>query len=232
MLRGNVSDEVVIVCVKQMAARPSDHLISIEFAAAKGKDAKTVEVLKTTRQHPFYVDGKGWVPAGGLGIGNAIVTRAGPRLVVKSIKWARRAQGYTVYNFEVEALTGKEKDGKNTHSYFVGKHAGGAWVHNDCPVVIDWNKQKKHLFNLFENRGYILGKSILNADADVLLRRAGTGTPITGTPGQAGFRERINFGCTIGQHADQSVSPAIISDTSNAILHYSNRGIHIVPARP
>jgi hypothetical protein len=47
-----------------------------------------------------------------------------------SVKWHRRAEGYTVYNFEVEALSGKEADGRNTHSYFVGKASGGAWVHN------------------------------------------------------------------------------------------------------
>jgi hypothetical protein len=76
------------------------------------------------------VDGKGWLPAGGLAIGNSIVTRAGPRLFVKSIQWNRRAEGYAVYNFEVEALSGKEADGRNTHSYFVGKASGGAWVHN------------------------------------------------------------------------------------------------------
>ena len=128
--RDEVSGKTVVARVKEVFVRTSDHLITIEFAVAKGKDAKTVEVLKTTRQHPFYVDGKGWVPAGGLGIGNAIVTRAGPRLFVKSIKWARRAEGYTVFNFEVESLSGREADGKNAHSYFVGKHSGGAWVHN------------------------------------------------------------------------------------------------------
>ncbi|MBC8139285.1 MAG: hypothetical protein H8F28_25705 [Fibrella sp.] len=92
--------------------------------------SKVVERLKTTRQHPFFVDGKGWLPAGGLAIGNAIVTRAGPRLFVKSIKWLRRAEGYAVYNFEVEALSSKASDGEHTHSYFVGKASGGAWVHN------------------------------------------------------------------------------------------------------
>ncbi|MBC7804524.1 MAG: hypothetical protein H7145_00035, partial [Akkermansiaceae bacterium] len=76
------------------------------------------------------MDGKGWLPAGGLAIGNSIVTRAGPRMFVKSVKWHRRAEGYAVYNFEVEALSGKDADGENTHSYFVGKASGGAWVHN------------------------------------------------------------------------------------------------------
>jgi hypothetical protein len=60
-----------------------------------------------------------------LGVGNAIVTRTGPALIVQWIRWNRRAEGYTVYNFVVE----------DDHSYFVGTHNGGAWVHNpagDC----------------------------------------------------------------------------------------------------
>ena len=68
--------------------------------------------------------GKGFVPAGGLAVGNAIVTRAGPALVVQAVKWNRRAEAYKVYNFVVE----------DDHSYFVGRSGGGAWVHNpgDC----------------------------------------------------------------------------------------------------
>ena len=75
----------------------------------------------------------GFVPAGALAIGNSIVTRAGPALVVKAVKWNHRAQGYDVYNFVVE----------DDHTYFVGKAHGGAWVHNiECNgqfSVIDWS---------------------------------------------------------------------------------------------
>ena len=52
------------------------------------------------------------------------MTRAGPALVVKSVTWNRRAEGYDVYNFVVE----------DDHTYFVGTAHGGAWVHNvECP---------------------------------------------------------------------------------------------------
>lgn len=84
------------------------------------KSGQTVETITASREHPFYVDGKGFVPAGGLAIGNSIVTRAGPSLVVKAIQWNRRAEGYAVYNFVVE----------EEHTYFVGLANGGAWVHN------------------------------------------------------------------------------------------------------
>ena len=79
-----------------------------------------VETIEATRQHPFYVEGKGFVAAAALGIGNAIVTRAGPPLVVGRMAWERRAEGYDVYNLIVEG----------DHTYFVGNSGGGVWVHN------------------------------------------------------------------------------------------------------
>lgn len=116
--------------VSEVFQRHSDHLIAIELADQK--TGKIVERLEATRQHPFFVEGKGFVPAGGLAVGNAIVTRAGPTLQVKSIKWQRRAEGWTVYNFEVES--GK---GEDTHNYFVGRANGGASVHNGlCPGLV------------------------------------------------------------------------------------------------
>lgn len=85
---------------------------------AERKDGVAAETLVTTQEHPFYVEGKGFVPAGSLCIGNSIVTRAGPPLVVKSVTWNRRVE--------------------DDHTYFVGKTNGGTWVHNvNCPIVND-----------------------------------------------------------------------------------------------
>lgn len=52
------------------------------------------EKIETTEEHPFYVEGKGFVKAGELGIGTSIVTRAGPSLRVLdiSLKHVRRAE--------------------------------------------------------------------------------------------------------------------------------------------
>ena len=73
-------------------------------------------VLETTDEHPLYVDGRGFVKAKEVGIGNSIVTRAGPSAKVVAVQAdVRRA---TVYNFTVDAL----------HTYFVGQDAW--WVHN------------------------------------------------------------------------------------------------------
>ena len=80
--------------------------------------------VETTPNHPFYVDGKGFVPACQLGIGNSIITRAGPSAVLDSIEY--RYKVVTVYNFEVEGF----------HTYFVGQDA--LWVHNHCTPLANW----------------------------------------------------------------------------------------------
>ena len=81
------------------------------------------EIIETTAEHPFYVEGQGFVPAGELGIGTSIVTRAGPSLRLQATASHRHQS--TVYNLEVEGF----------HTYFVGNSVQNAvWVHNvDCP---------------------------------------------------------------------------------------------------
>ncbi len=80
------------------------------------------ETVETTDEHPFYVAATGFVPAGRLAVGNAIVTRAGPPAVVVAIEHRRRP--LEVHNLRVEGA----------HTYFVGLSGGGVWVHNQaCP---------------------------------------------------------------------------------------------------
>ncbi len=79
------------------------------------------ETIQTTPGHPFFVEGKGFVLAGHLAVGNAIVTRAGPAVRIVGVEQRTEA---TVYNFEVEG----------THTYFVGTTNGGLWVHNVSAV--------------------------------------------------------------------------------------------------
>ncbi len=94
-------------------------VVSLSFA-----DPKTGNILETvtaTREHPFMVQGVGFVIAGRLALGNAIVTRAGPALTVAKIDWKQGVRA--VFNFEVE----------EDHTYFVGSANGGLWVHNPGP---------------------------------------------------------------------------------------------------
>ena len=80
------------------------------------------ETIETTIEHPFYVQDRGFVPAGLVALGNSIVTRAGPSLQVTAIE--KHESAHRVYNFEVEDF----------HTYFVGKSS--LWVHNeDCGTI-------------------------------------------------------------------------------------------------
>ena len=107
----------------------------------------TAERITCTPGHPFYVDGKGFVLAGQLGIGTSIVTRAGPALQVTGLTWQKsKAQelvagsagssfgGYTVYNLTVE----------DDHTFFVGDANGGTWVHNICYTKASRNHVYQH----------------------------------------------------------------------------------------
>ena len=118
LARSEATGKIHVRRVLKSTVRTVDRVLTVALVDADTH--KVVEKITATREHPFYVRGKGFIPAGGLAVGNAIVTRAGPALVVQSIKWNRRAEGYKVYNFVVE----------DDHSYFVGKSSGGAWVHN------------------------------------------------------------------------------------------------------
>ncbi len=97
----------------------------LTLALADRQTGQVIQTLTCTPGHPFYVVGQGFVLAGQLAIGNAIVTRAGPELLVKSIDWCHNGdgtpRGAEVYNFTVEG----------DHTYFVGAIGGGVWVHND-----------------------------------------------------------------------------------------------------
>ena len=115
--------------------RPALALVSLSLSDPQGGKAET---LTCTPEHPLYVQGKGWVEAGDLGIGTAIVTRAGPPLLVKGVSWQRDETGkhpFTVYNLTVQG----------DHTYFAGDVDGGLWAHNACANRVDYH----HIFPAF-----------------------------------------------------------------------------------
>ena len=86
----------------------------------------TAQQFDTTEEHPFYVNGKGWVPAQGLAEGDVVRAIQGEPLVVSRVEFTARLM---VYNFEVEGL----------HNYRVG--IDGVLVHNTssaCTPVARW----------------------------------------------------------------------------------------------
>jgi len=81
------------------------------------------KVIRTTAEHPFYVYGFGWVPAGELHIGDFVRTHDDRWMEIAGI--ADSGEYTTVYNAEVEEY----------HTYFVGAREWGfsIWAHNNNP---------------------------------------------------------------------------------------------------
>jgi Pretoxin HINT domain len=77
-------------------------------------------IIETTREHPFYVDGKGWRTAHELRIGDVLLSHDGLRVAVEGLAESGRVE--TVYNLEVE----------DYHTYFVGspEWSFDVWAHN------------------------------------------------------------------------------------------------------
>ena len=93
-------------------------LVILHFAGKK--HGREIDSVTATPVHPFYVKGKGFVTAGQLAVGNCIVTRAGPDVVIIKIEDVHLEKSVPVYNLTVS----------DDHTYFVGTASGGEWVHN------------------------------------------------------------------------------------------------------
>lgn len=76
------------------------------------------EEIVTTDNHPFYVQGRGFINAGSLLVGDKLVSVNGEDLIVEDYYIKLTEEPVSVYNFQVE----------NFHTYFVGDCA--VWVHN------------------------------------------------------------------------------------------------------
>ncbi len=76
--------------------------------------------LRTTAEHPFYVLGRGWIPAKMLEIGDVLLTRCGKLVPVEGVADSGTVE--TVYNWQVG----------DYHTYFVSATLEGVsvWAHN------------------------------------------------------------------------------------------------------
>ncbi len=74
------------------------------------------EEIVVTLEHPFYVEGKGWIKAGNLSIGDSLRTLDGKTVAISTLH--KKDEEHTVYNITVD----------QQHNYFVGEK--GILVHN------------------------------------------------------------------------------------------------------
>jgi hypothetical protein len=77
-------------------------------------------VIRTTREHPFYVKGRGWLSAGLLEQGDLLRSHDGQWVPMEAL--TESGEVTTVYNLEVD----------EDHTYFVGdtSWAFSVWAHN------------------------------------------------------------------------------------------------------
>jgi hypothetical protein len=83
------------------------------------------QVIRTTAEHPFYVDGRGWVPAGELRPGDLLVSHDGQRVAVAELYDTGTYE--RVYNLAIRSF----------HTYFVCDETWpcSVWAHNACKIV-------------------------------------------------------------------------------------------------
>jgi hypothetical protein len=80
------------------------------------------QVIKTTAEHPFWVQGKGWLAGGALQAGDLLSSADGQWVAVEALR--DTAEYATVYNLRVGEY----------HTYFVGSGEWrfSVWAHNAC----------------------------------------------------------------------------------------------------
>ena len=78
------------------------------------------EIIETTKEHPFYVKGKGYVKASELNKNDQLLNTGGNKGLVKDVTRKFYRDGIYVYNFEVE----------DNHNYYVSNNS--YLVHNTC----------------------------------------------------------------------------------------------------
>ncbi len=93
------------------------------------------ETIDTTTNHPFYVDGRGWVAAGDLEIGDILVTADGDEVEVTDLEIEKLAEPILVYNLDVADFD----------TYFVGEY--GVLVHNVCKLGENMRKSGNYAPN-------------------------------------------------------------------------------------
>ncbi|RHX83650.1 hypothetical protein DLM75_23750 [Leptospira stimsonii] len=122
-------------------------------------------IVETTETHPFYIEGKDWVSAKNLVVGDASVLSNESTLKVSSISIDDRFE--TVYNFEVE----------NAHTYFVTEDA--VLVHNKCVIKEPDPGRRQKLFDMMQS--LTDDKLQMDANGNVTVAKEGSGKKNKGT---------------------------------------------------
>ena len=106
----------------------------------------------------------------------------------------------------------------------------------DGKIGVHWGMQNKHIpgsHNFDPSRSKILvSKERLEK---MIYEKCGNGQKIKGNiPYSSGFRERVDFNEIIGEYVKINKEGKVIgvTPTTKGIVHYSKKGVHIVPSDP
>ena len=120
------------------------------------------EELETTPEHPFYVEGEGWVQAEDLQLGDDIRNADGSTGEVQSITTEETSQ--EMYNLTVA----------EAHTFFVGD---GQWlVHNDtCDVIRQIMAQENLSWNDVDHLRELTKMDIESTGAEIIYQKLSGG---------------------------------------------------------
>ena len=161
------------------------------------------ETIDTTTNHPFYVDGKGWVAAGDLEIGDTLVTAVGNKVEVTELELENLAEPISVYNLEVADF----------HTYFVGEY--GVLVHNykneelDLEINVDDLSMSKTAAG-HTDRKYLKYKSVIE---DIM-----NGSKPIKDPG--GLDKGWRWDTPGSVNGEEGVWELVVDLASNMIVHF------------
>ena len=109
------------------------------------------EEIETTREHPFWVEGKGFVEAQFLSAGDSLRLATGKEATVEEVWQEAQDEKVLVYNFEVA----------DYHTYFVAEL--GVLVHNACgetdKIFKNISLFKEHYIKHSKEIADVLGKT-------------------------------------------------------------------------
>ena len=178
------------------------------------------EKIVTTDNHPFYVQGRGFIEAGSLFVGDKLISADGKDLIVGALEIEQCENPVTVYNFKVE----------DYHTYFVGENV--IYVHNATCTPENMDALKGHIDGSADDvgaqsNGHIKGCHEKKSFYDELNRSGGSvsnETPINGMEGVS----KVDYTTSSGKGKTKTIYDSEVISTEQ----YLDSGMEAVNKLP
>jgi hypothetical protein len=116
------------------------------------------QTIETTAEHPFYVDGKGWVRAGELEPGDRLIGHTDQTVSIDAVIDTGRSEA--VFNIRIA----------EDHTYFVGRESWGfsVWVHNAYSI----RRVADGTWEVLDDAGTVVRTGLTGNAADAIRKNA------------------------------------------------------------